>query len=241
MDNALDLLDRIDTRELSRRVVRATITAASDDVAQLTTDGGVDARLPVSEFPPGHRFTIGQRYTLLKIADEPRPTLSAAAPELVEALVMGIVPEIRRGEVRVMAVARLAGTRTKVAVAATGPGVDPVAACIGRRANRVKALARELGGERIDVVAWHHDPATFLANAFAPAKVTVARIGEGKATVTAPRHQMSAAVGGGGLNAALAGQLCGVHVSVEEEGVDQTLAATAAAEDGEGDEPVLPS
>lgn len=224
MDNALDLLDRIDTREVSRRVVRATITSASDDVAQLTTDAGVEARLPVSEFPPGHRFNVGQRYTLLKISDEPRPTLSAAAPELVEALLMGIVPEVRRGEVRVMAVARLAGTRTKVAVAATREGLDPVAACIGRRANRVKALARELGGERIDVIAWHDDPEKFLANAFAPANVAVREVEGKSATVTAPRHQMSAAVGGGGLNAALAGQLCGVHVSVEEEGSGETPA-----------------
>jgi N utilization substance protein A len=142
-------------------------------------------------------------------------------------LLDGYVPEVRAGLVRIMGVARAPGVRTKVAVAATDANVDPVASCVGRSANRVRAIGQLLGGERVDIIPWHPDTAKLLANALAPAAVSRIEIHNDKAVAVAPAHQMSAAVGGGGLNAALAGQLVNLKVFVvaagspEEEAMSQ--------------------
>lgn len=214
MDNAFAVLGLEPAAPGALRVVTATITRATADVALLRTRDGVDAVMPVSEFYPDRRWAPGDRFELLVVSDGDRPLLSAVRPELVEALYAGVSPEVRAGQVRVMGVARAPGVRAKVAVAATVAGVDPVAACVGRAANRVQTVSRALGGERLDVVAWNPDRVTFLRNALAPAQVGEVRIDGHTATVHAPAHQMSAAVGGGGLNSALAGQLVGLLVTV---------------------------
>lgn len=196
------------------KVVTATIVSANSDVASLRTAEGYEAIMPVTEFYPTRRWAVDQTYQLLQLGSGPRPILSAVRPELVEALLMGFCPELRAGSVRVMGVARSAGVRTKLAVAPTEAGVDAVAACVGRGANRVKALIAALAGERVDVVPWHPDLETYLRNALAPAAVEEIRIEGTKATAVAPSHMMSAAVGGAGLNSALAGQLTGLHVVI---------------------------
>jgi N utilization substance protein A len=197
------------------KVVTATVTSATPDVATLRTAAGVEAYLPVTEFYPNRRWAVGERYQLLQVHGGPRPQLSAVRPELITALLEGLSPEVRDGSVRVMAVARAAGVRAKVAVAATQEGVDAVAACVGRGANRVKALASLLAGERVDVIAWHADRETYLRNALAPAAVERVRFEGTKAIATAPAHMMSAAVGGSGLNSMLAGQLTGYTVVID--------------------------
>ena len=113
-----------------------------------------------------------------------------------------------------MSIARAAGLRSKVAVASTGGTADPVAAMIGRDANRVKLVSQLLEGERIDIVAWSPVTETYLKNALAPAKVSRVQVTERGATAFAPAHQMSAAVGSSGLNSQLAGQLIGLPVIV---------------------------
>jgi N utilization substance protein A len=139
--------------------------------------------------------------------------LSAAAPELIAMLLDGLSPEVRDGRVRVMAVARQVGVRSKVAVAATVAGVDPVGACLGRAANRVKALTAMLLGERVDIVAYHPDPVRFLANALAVVPESVETTAEGF-QVRVPRHQLTAAKGGGNLNVVLASRLLGTRIEV---------------------------
>jgi N utilization substance protein A len=101
-----------------------------------------------------------------------------------------------------------------MAVAATIEALDPVAATVGKSANRVRALSGLLDGERLDVVAWHGDVSQYLVNAFAPAEVSAVTLHATKATVAVARHLMPAAVGERGLNALLAGQLTGVTVEV---------------------------
>jgi N utilization substance protein A len=197
------------------KVVTATIVSATADVATLRTASGDEAIMPVTEFYPTVRWTVGDTYQLLQTTDGPRPQLSAVRNELIVALFEGLSPEVRSGSVRIMGVARSAGVRAKVAVAATDTGVDAVAACLGRQANRVRTVIAALAGERVDVVGWHPDPATYLSNALAPAAVTEVRIDGTKAVAVAPAHQMSAAVGGSGLNSSLAGQLTGLHVIIE--------------------------
>lgn len=204
------------------RVVMATVTQAGADVARLavrTPDGvGYEAVMPVTEWYAHRRWALGESYQLLQLAAAPRPVLSAVRSELVESILTGISPEVRSGAVRVMGVARAPGIRTKLAVAATEAGVDPIASCVGRGANRVRYLAEALLGERVDVVAWHPDTETYLRNALAPAGVVAVTIRGETAEAMVPTHQMSAAVGGGGLNSALAGRLVGLSVSIVPAG-----------------------
>lgn len=201
------------------RVVTATVVSASPDVAVLRTLGvegspSLDAVLPATEWYPTRRWEVGATYQLLQLERGPRPLLSAVRTELVEALFAGVSPEVRSGAVRIMGIARNPGVRTKIAVAACEQGVDPIAACVGRSANRVRLVSSLLQGERLDVVAWHPDQADFLRAALAPAAVSRIEIDGEEARAFAPAHQMSAAVGGSGLNSQLAGQLVGLKVTV---------------------------
>lgn len=224
MTNPVDIIEALglrpfaDTASFEPLVVFATVVAATSDVALLkvrSVDGpDYDAIMPVTEWASSRHWEVGASYQLLQLGAGPRPVLSAVRPELVEALLMGVSPEVRAGTVRVMGVARAAGVRTKVAVAATEAGVDPIASCVGRQANRVRYLTTALGGERIDVVSWDADDETFLRNALAPASVGTIVIDGHNATASAPAHQMSAAVGAAGLNSALAGQLVGLQVTI---------------------------
>lgn len=199
------------------RVVTATVTQASQDVALLTLENGETAIMPVTEFYPNKKWAEGMSYQLLKTDNSNRPVLSAVRPELVGLLLEGISPEIRNGDVRIMGIARGTGVRSKLAVAATEEGVDPIAAVVGRKANRVNALRALLQGERVDMVPWSPDRETYLRNALGPSRFTSIEIKNNHAIVVVPAHQHAAVVGGGGLNAALAGRLVGLTVSVEVE------------------------
>jgi N utilization substance protein A len=214
MDSILAFLGLSPVEEF--RVITATITAASADIATVTTRDGFTAVLPASEFYAGKPFVIGSTHQLLLLGMLPTPVVSAIRPELVQAIYAGFTPEIRTGAVRIMSVARAAGFRTKVAVAATTPNVDAVAALVGHGANRVKAVGLALG-ERLDIVPYHPVPETYLANALAPAAVSSVVISGDTATAFTPAHQMPAAVGQGGLNSQLAGQLLGLTVRIEAE------------------------
>ncbi len=194
-------------------VVTATITAATADVAVVTLSGNHQGSLPITEFYPNRHWEVGGRYHLLNLNNSARPTLSATRPELIGLLLDGLAPEIRDGRVRVMGIVRQVGIRSKIAVASTTPGVDPIAACVGPSAGRVRRLSEMLMGERVDVVAWNEDPQIFIRNAMGTAVRTV-EIDGMRATVTVPNHQYQAAVGGGGLNAALASRLTGYVLSV---------------------------
>lgn len=214
-DLLTDTVDRFDPR-----VVHATIVDAADDLAHcdfLNAHGhtvtGVMAR---SEYWPSRTWARGERLVVVQMDAGPRPQLSLRSPELLRAALSGPVPEIRSGTVRVMGVARRAGQRSKVAVVSTCAGLDPVAACIGRSHARVDELSAVLGGEQIDIVAWHPDLSTYLSNALQPARVSQVRVDDetGYAVASAPGHQMPAAVGGGGLNSVLAGELTGLRVRI---------------------------
>lgn len=224
MDNliaTLGLSPETGQGEHDPRVVTATITDVNADAALLTfTRNGVAVvgLMPVTEFLPGRSWEVGQQLSAIVCDDTDRPLLSLTRAELVPALLAGVSPEVRSGAVRVMGVARRPGQRTKIAVAATEAGVDPIAACVGRNHNRVDYLKSALLGEQVDIVAWHSERETFLRNALQPAGVVDVTIDEENRTAvaTAPGHQMSAAVGGGGLNSALAGQLVGVMVRIAQ-------------------------
>lgn len=214
-ETSTHMVDGIEVPE-GAATATAVVTAVGPDVATLRTLAGEELYLPVTEWVPNRRWQRNERVVVMCHNVQGRPTASLTSPALVALLAEGLVPEVRDGRVRVVAVARAAGVRTKLAVAASADGVDAVAACVGRGASRVRALAAALGGERVDVVAWDPDPVKFLVNSLAPARVSGVDLdgAEGDVIVAVPRHQMAAAVGEGGLNSKLAGQLSGHSVTV---------------------------
>lgn len=221
----------------THRVATARVTASNRDMAQLELVDGSTVTLPAHETPPTRPVSRGDQLRVLVSDDGMRASASAVRPELVAAMFEGIVPELQDGTVRIMGVARAPGRRTKIAVAATADDIDPVAALVGRHANRVKAVG-EMLDEQLDVVAWHSDDELYVRNALAPVsplEVVFAGTEKGRtrAVVSVAVHQLSAAVGEAGLNSFLAGQLTGTAITVvtpsELEAARGELDALAAA------------
>lgn len=214
-----DLGIHLGTSDHEARVVRATAVSVSVDVATFELSGPDgrthEAIAPATEFYPDRQWQVGETYHMIEIAGGSRPMLSVVRNELVTALMAGYVPEVRDGSVRIMGMVRLPGVRSKVAVASTREGLDAIAACVGRRANRVRGVSEALMGERVDVIAWHPDQKRYLMNALAPAQVERVEIDGMAAYAYAPSHQMASAVGQGGLNSSLAGRLAGVKVAIK--------------------------
>jgi transcription antitermination factor NusA-like protein len=147
------------------------------------------------------------------------------------------VPEIHNGTVEIKAIAREAGSRSKVAVASRQDGLDPVGATVGQRGARVQAVVAELSGEKIDVIPWSDDPGVFVANALSPAQVLSVDIDEEHriASVTVPERMLSLAIGREGQNARLAARLTGWRIDIRS---DVSVAeARAAAEADQTEEP----
>ncbi|MFO7533226.1 MAG: transcription termination factor NusA [Candidatus Limnocylindrales bacterium] len=141
------------------------------------------------------------------------------------------VPEIQAGTVEIRAIAREAGSRSKMAVASRQDGLDPVGATVGQRGARVQAVVAELGGEKIDVVPWSDDPEVFVANALSPAQVVGVEIDEAEriASVTVPERMLSLAIGREGQNARLAAKLTGWRIDIRSETGTEADGAAAAA------------
>ena len=148
-----------------------------------------------------------------------RIILSRKHPELVKYLFEEEVAEIRDGIVKIMAIAREAGSRTKIAVASTNPGVDPVGACVGLNGSRINTIVEELGGEKIDIITWDENPGNLIQNALSPAKVisVFADPEEKSAKVVVPDYQLSLAIGREGQNARLAARLTGYKIDIKSE------------------------
>jgi transcription termination/antitermination protein NusA len=154
------------------------------------------------------------------------------------------VPEIQAGTVEIRAIAREAGSRSKMAVASRQEGLDPVGATVGQRGARVQAVVAELGGEKIDVIPWSDDPEVFVANALSPAQVVGVEIDEVEriASVTVPERMLSLAIGREGQNARLAAKLTGWRIDIRSETGTESEGSTAAAKPeavAEPDEPEL--
>ena len=148
----------------------------------------------------------------------PKAIISRTHPDLIRRLFEKEVPEIFDGTVEIKAVAREAGSRTKIAVMSHNPDVDAVGACIGTRGTRVSDIVNELGGEKMDIVDYSEDPAKFIAAALAPAtvlSVETAEDGSHVCKVTVPDSQLSLAIGNKGQNARLAARLTGWHIDIK--------------------------
>lgn len=194
--------------------------------------GKAEAVLPRSEQIAREHYRVGQRIRVYIVAVErtargPQITVSRTHPDLLKRLLELEVPEIYSGTVEVKAIAREPGYRSKVAVAALQPGVDPVGSCVGMRGVRIQNIVNELAGEKIDVVEWSRDERVFIANALSPAKVVEVYLnrGEKAAKVIVPDRALSLAIGKEGQNARLAAKLTGWRIDIKSE--------TEAAEEAE--------
>jgi transcription termination/antitermination protein NusA len=153
------------------------------------------------------------------------------------------VPEIHNGTVEIKAIAREAGSRSKVAVASRQEGLDPVGATVGQRGARVQAVVAELGGEKIDVIPWNDDPSVFVANALSPAQVLSVDIDEEHriANVTVPERMLSLAIGREGQNARLAARLTGWRIDIRSDVSVAEAKAAAQAEARAAEAPAAPA
>ena len=187
--------------------------------------GSVEAVLPPSEQVPGETYAHGSRLRVLVVAVRrgmrgPSITVSRTHPNLVRKLFELEVPEIAQGVVRIEAVAREAGHRTKMAVHTTLPAVNAKGACIGPMGQRVRAVMAELHGEKIDIVDYHEDPARFVAEALSPSRVSSVQVVDlttRSARVIVPDYQLSLAIGKEGQNARLAAKLTGWRIDIRPD------------------------
>jgi N utilization substance protein A len=204
--------------------------------------GKVEAVLPPAEQVPGESYAHGVRLRcyVLSVHKGLRGasiTVSRTHPNLVRGLFGLEVPELADGSVQIVAVAREAGHRSKIAVRSTVPGVRPRGACIGPLGARVRAVVAELHGEKIDIVDWDADPARFVASALSPAQVSEVRVVDAaarSAQVIVPDYQLSLAIGREGQNARLAARLTGWRIDIRP---DRPAPAQAAAPGQEAPSP----
>ena len=206
-------------------VVAGVIQQGRDPRAVLVDLGKLEAILPPTEQVPGERYVHGERircYVLhvRKGHRGPSVTLSRTHPGLVKKLFALEVPEIAAGEVEIVAIAREAGHRTKIAVRSHRQGVNAKGACIGPMGSRVRNVMNELHGEKIDIVDYSDEPAGFVANALSPARVSRVHVVDAaarEAQVIVPDYQLSLAIGKEGQNARLAARLTGWRIDIRSD------------------------
>ncbi len=188
--------------------------------------GRTEAILPAAEQVRNERYRVGQRlkvYLLevVRTAKGPQVVVSRSHPDFLRRLFELEIPEVLNGMVELKAVAREAGYRSKIAVAARQDGIDPVGCCVGLRGIRIQNIMKELNGEKLDVVSWSPDASVFIANALSPAQVLNVELNEdeGIATVVVPDKQLSLAIGKEGQNARLAAKLTGWRIDIKSASV----------------------
>ncbi len=204
----------------------------------------VEGVMPPGEDVPTERYRVGQRlrvyvYDVRRVQGRMLQIMvSRTHRDLVRRLFESEVPEIYEGTVEIKAIAREPGSRSKVAVVARQEGLDPIGSCVGVRGSRINNIVHELDDEKIDIIQWSPDPATFVSNALSPVKPLKVQLRESDHTalVTVQEKQLSLAIGKDGQNARLAAKLTGWRVDVIkpaegevfEESLEETQEATLA-------------
>ncbi len=187
--------------------------------------GQIEAIMPLAEQAPGEEYTHGKRLRVYVVSVRkelrgPQVVVSRTHPNLVRKLFALEVPEIEQGVVEIKEIAREAGHRTKIAVHSNNADVSAKGACIGPMGQRVRAVMNELNGEKIDIIDYSENPATFVANALSPAKVSSVTVVDPQARaarVIVPDYQLSLAIGREGQNARLAARLTGWRIDIRPD------------------------
>lgn len=204
-----------------------------------------------SEQVERENYRIGQRLKVYLTSVDagtkgPGLTLSRVHPDMVRKMFELEVPEIFAGTVEIKAIAREAGERTKIAVASTEEGIDPIGSCVGQKGTRVQSIIEELGGEKLDIILWNEDVSKFISAALSPAKVLRVDLDEAekKAVTVVPEDQLSLAIGKRGQNVRLAAKLtgwkiditgAGVEENTDEESVEENIESEAEQIDAESE------
>lgn len=187
----------------------------------IVESGRVEAALPRDQMIPKENLRVGDRvraylYKVDRTARGPQLVLSRIAPEFLMKLFELEVPEIEEGLLEIKIAARDPGSRAKIAVKSNDPRVDPIGTCVGMRGSRVQAVTGELAGERVDIILWSDDPATFVINALAPAEISSILVDEEKHSmdIVVDEDNLAQAIGRGGQNVRLASELTGWELNI---------------------------
>ncbi len=187
------------------------------DLGRTTAIMRPEDQIQFERYNPGDRIKVFVRQVGLTTKG-PEILVSRTADELVRKLFEVEIPEVLEGLVDLKAIAREAGSRSKVAVSTTDDSIDPIGACIGQRGTRIQTIIGELGGEKVDIVEWSEKPAEYITHSISPAKVTGVRLDESDHTayVKVNADQLSLAIGKGGQNVRLAAKLTGWKINITE-------------------------
>ena len=213
-------------------LISGIVQQGSDPRTVLVNVGRLEAILPAHEQVPGETYPHGSWLkahvvSVRKGNKGPQVTVSRTHPSLVKGLFELEVPEVADGSVEIVAIAREAGHRTKMAVRSHAPGVAAKGACIGPMGSRVRAVVNELHGEKIDIIDWSEDPAEFVGNALSPSRVVsveVVDLATRAARVIVPDYQLSLAIGKEGQNARLAARLTGWRIDIRSDAQPESSA-----------------
>jgi N utilization substance protein A len=228
MQRLREATDDVTFEEFAARegdLVSGVIQQGNDPRLVYVNLGSVEGVIPPAEQVPSESYGHGERIRCYVVsvrrgATGPSVTLSRTHPDLVRRLFAMESPEVADGVVEIAALAREAGHRTKIAVRARAPQVNPKGACIGPMGQRVRAVTSELQGEKIDIVDYDEDPAAFIAAALSPARVLAVDVVDERARsarVTVPDYQLSLAIGKEGQNARLAARLTGWRLDIHPD------------------------
>ncbi len=206
--------------EREGEIVRGMVQSVTN-AAVVVNLGRIEATLPRKEQIPGEKYEVQQHVRayvteVKRTGRGPQVTLSRTHRNFLRRLLEAEVPEVANGLVEIKSIIREPGSRSKIAVAALQPNVDPVGACVGQRGMRIQNIINELHGEKIDVIEWSADPTVYIAKALGPAKVmAVHPIDDKSASVIVPNDQLSLAIGREGQNARLAARLTGWRIDIK--------------------------
>lgn len=211
-------------KEKEHQIVTATVQRYEGKIVLFDLGGRVPAIMRPDDQVRGEVYRPGARFRVYILSVEMSPRgpeilVSRSHPGLLHSLFTTEIPEIANGIVKIKAIAREAGSRSKVAVYTEEPNVDPVGSCIGQRGVRIQTIINEIGGEKIDIIEYSEDTAEFITNALAPAKILNIDLDEKEkvATVTVTPDQLSLVIGRGGQNVRLAVHLTGWKINVVEK------------------------
>ena len=223
-------------------LVSGTVQQGRDSTLVHVDLGELEGILPLAEQVPGEDYAHGRRLKCVIVSVKrgnrgPVVTVSRTHPDLIQRLFALEVPEVADGVVEIMAIAREAGHRSKIAVRSTNSSVNAKGACIGPMGQRVRQIMAELSGEKIDIVDFDEDPAVFVASALSPSKVSRVDIVDEaarSARVIVPDYQLSLAIGREGQNARLAARLTGWRIDIRSDAQDLEAPAPGTQHAGSG-------
>ncbi|MDD5043909.1 MAG: transcription termination factor NusA [Patescibacteria group bacterium] len=208
------------TGTVQRREGKIVLVDLGRTTAVMLPDGQIQSE----RYFPGSRFKFYVS-SVAMTTKGPEILISRAHPEIVKKMFEIEIPEVDNGSIEIKAIAREAGSRTKIAVASKDENIDPIGSCVGQRGTRIQTIISELGGEKIDIIEWDEDIKKFISNALSPAKIISVEINEANKTavVMVKSDQLSLAIGRGGQNVRLAAKLTGFKLDIAEAKEDGTV------------------